>query len=93
MIYSVIHNILMYSTQLDGYSGYYEVVNLCSNGIVIDINYRNTEDIDVATQLDVFDEEFSADQETMVSEGGMDISNHKDVFRAVYSKVRLLLID
>ncbi|XP_065896681.1 inverted formin-2-like isoform X2 [Dysidea avara] len=48
---------------------------------------RNTEDIDVATQLDVFDEEFSADQETMVSEGGMDISNHKDVFRAVYSKV------
>ena len=52
----------MYNTQLDRYSGYYEVVNLCSNGIVIDINYRNTEDIDLTTQLDVFDEEFSVDQ-------------------------------
>ena len=63
------------------------------NGVVIELNYRNTEDRDLATQLDVFDEEFAVDQETMVSEGEMDISNHRDVFRAVYSKVRLLVID
>jgi len=43
----------------------------------------------------VFDEEFAIDEETLVGkfEGGMDISNHRDVFRAVYSKVRLLVID
>ena len=57
------------------------------------INCRNTEYGDLATQLDVFDEEFAVDQETMVSDGGVDISNHWDVFRAVYSKVRLLLTD
>ena len=51
---------------------------------------RNTEDDDLITQLDVFDEGLSVDQEVIE---GMDISNHKDVFRAVYSKVRLLLID
>ena len=51
---------------------------------------RNTEDEDLITQLDVFDEGLSVDQEALE---GMDISNHKDVFRAVYSKVRLLLID
>ena len=52
--------------------------------------FRNTEDEDLITQLDVFDEGLSVDQEVIE---GMDISNHKDVFRAVYSKVRLLLID
>jgi len=64
--------------------------------ISIDIDhYRNTEDEDLATQLDVFDEEFAIDEETLVGEfeEGMDINNHRDVFRAVYSKVRLLVID
>lgn len=49
--------------------------------------YRNTEYEDLITQLDVFDEGLSVDQETLE---GMDISNHKDVYRAVYIKVRLL---
>jgi len=54
--------------------------------------HRNTEDEDLATQLDVFDEEFAVDEEALVGEfeEGMDISNHRDVFRAVYSKVRLM---
>lgn len=46
---------------------------------------RNAEDDDLITQLDVFDEGLSADQEALE---GMDISNHRDVFRAVYIKVR-----
>ncbi|XP_065896679.1 inverted formin-2-like isoform X3 [Dysidea avara] len=45
---------------------------------------RNTEDEDLITQLDVFDEGLSVDQEALE---GMDITNHRDVFRAVYSKV------
>jgi len=38
-------------------------------------------------QLDVFDDEYEVDKAT-IAEQGMDISNHKDVFRAVYGKVR-----
>ena len=49
---------------------------------------RNTEDEELATQLDVFDAEFVVDEETMVPEEGLDISNHKNVFRAVHTKVR-----
>ena len=43
------------------------------------------------TQIDVFNEGAARDDETVEEE--MDISNHRDVFRAVYSKVRLLLTD
>ena len=49
---------------------------------------RNTEDEELATQLDVFDAEFVVDEEMMVAEEGLDISNHKNVFRAVHTKVR-----
>ena len=49
---------------------------------------RNTEDEELATQLDVFDAEFVVDEEMMLTEEGLDISNHKNVFRAVHAKVR-----
>ena len=48
---------------------------------------RNTEDEELSTQLDVFDAEFVVDEEMMVAEEGLDISNHKNVFRAVHTKV------
>ena len=48
--------------------------------------YRNTEDDDLITQIDVFDEGMLADQEEALE--GMDINNHRDIFRAVYIKVR-----
>ena len=50
---------------------------------------RNTEDDDLITQIDVFDEGMSADQEALE---GMDINSHRDVFRAVYIKVRSSLM-
>jgi len=40
----------------------------------------------LSTQIDVFNEGSALDQEA--NEEGMDITNHKDVFRAVYTKVR-----
>ena len=52
---------------------------------------RNTEDEELATQLDVFDSEFVVDEEMMLTEEGLDISNHKNVFRAVHTKVRLTI--
>ena len=48
--------------------------------------YRGTVDEDLITQIDVFDERMSADQEEALEE--MDINNHRDIFRAVYIKVR-----
>ena len=48
--------------------------------------YRNTEDEDLITQIDVFDEGMSTDQEEVLED--MDINNHRDIFRAVYIKVR-----
>ena len=48
---------------------------------------RNTEYDDLITQIDVFDEGLSVDQEALQ---GMDINNHKDIFRAVYIKVVIL---
>ena len=54
------------------------------------MNYRNTEDEELATQLDVFDAEFVVDEEMMVTEEeGMDISNPRNVFRAIHNKVRI----
>ena len=41
----------------------------------------------MATQLDIFDEEFVEDEEVLAGEGGIDISDHKNVFRAVCTKV------
>jgi len=38
----------------------------------------------------VFDDEYEVDEKT-IAEQRTDISNHKDVFKAVYSKVRYLL--
>ena len=52
------------------------------------LNIRNTEDEELATQLDVFDAEFVVDEEMMVTEEGLDISNHKNVFRAIHTRVR-----
>ena len=49
---------------------------------------RNTEDEELATQLDVFDAEFVVDEEMMVGEEGLDITHHKNVFRAIHTKVR-----
>ena len=53
--------------------------------------YRDTEYADLATQLDIFDEEFIEDEEVLAGEGGMDISDHKNVFRAVCTKVNNIL--
>ena len=52
--------------------------------------YRDTECADLATQLDIFDDEFVEDEEMLAGEGEIDISNHKNVFRAVYTKVIIL---
>ena len=49
--------------------------------------YRDSEYTDLATQLDIFDDEFVEDEETIVGEEGIDINNHKHVFRAVYTNV------
>ena len=49
--------------------------------------YRDTEYADLAIQLDIFDEEFVEDEEVLAGEGGMDISDHKNIFRAVCTKV------
>ena len=51
--------------------------------------YRGTIDEDLITQIDVFDERMSVDQEEALEE--ININNHKDIFRAVYIKVRSLL--
>ena len=60
---------------------------MCNHGAIIMVwIYRNTEDEDLITQIDVFDEGMSVDQEEVLEE--MDINNHKDIFRAVYIKVR-----
>ena len=48
---------------------------------------RDTEYANLATQLDIFDEEFVEDEEVLAGEGGIDISDHKNVFRAVCTKV------
>ena len=48
---------------------------------------RDTEYTNLATQLDIFDEEFVEDEEVLAGEGGIDISDHKNVFRAVCTKV------
>lgn len=52
------------------------------------LNNRNTEDEELATQLDVFDAEFVVDEEAMMTEEGLDIGNHRNVFRAIHAKVR-----
>ena len=49
--------------------------------------HRDTEYADLAIQLDIFDEEFVEDEEVLAGEGGMDISDHKNIFRAVCTKV------
>ena len=51
-------------------------------------NYRNTEDEELATQLDIFDAEFVVDEKMMMTEEGLDISNHRNVFRAIHKNVR-----
>jgi len=37
--------------------------------------------------MDVFDDEYEVD-EMIIAEKGAHISNYKDVFKAIYSKVR-----
>ena len=62
---------------------------ICDVYIILVLHYnRNTEDEELSTQLDVFDAEFVVDEETMMTEEGLDISNHRNVFRAIYAKVR-----
>ncbi|XP_065896686.1 inverted formin-2-like isoform X2 [Dysidea avara] len=46
---------------------------------------RSSDNHTLLTQIDVFNDGEAHDRETV--EEGMDISNHRDVFRAVYSKV------
>jgi len=45
----------------------------------------------LAIQLDVFDDEYEAD-EISIAKQGTDISAYEDEFKAVYRKVRYLLI-
>ena len=44
----------------------------------------------LSTQIDVFNEGMALDQEA--TEEGMDITNHREVFGAVYTRVRSLLL-
>ena len=62
---------------------------ICDVYITLVLHYnRNTEDEELSTQLDVFDAEFVVDEEMMMTEEGLDISNHRNVFRAIHAKVR-----
>lgn len=52
---------------------------------------RHERDADLQVQLDVFEEELSADTDAMVESNkeSIDINNHLDLFKAIYNKVLL----
>jgi len=51
-------------------------------------HFRDNSNDVLSTQIDVFNDGSALDHKK--AEEGIDITNHKDVFRAVYAKVRLL---
>lgn len=53
-------------------------------------NLRNEDDEDLIIQCDVFDEEKQSDDEEMaaLNPACVDINDHKEVFNALYHKVR-----
>ena len=53
-------------------------------------NLRNEEDDDLIIQCDVFDDEKTADDESLAAEMALelDVNNHRAVFDAVFQKVQ-----
>lgn len=54
------------------------------------VDMRNEDDDDLNIQCDVFEEEKQCDDDTFASthSSGIDITNHQDVFNAIFQKVR-----
>ena len=54
-------------------------------------NLRNEDDEDLIIQCDVFDDEKQSDDEELaaLNPACVDINDHKEVFNALYQKVRL----
>lgn len=54
-------------------------------------NLRNEDDEDLIIQCDVFDDEKQSDDEELavLNPACVDINDHKEVFNALYHKVRL----
>jgi hypothetical protein len=48
---------------------------------------RHSEDDDINTQIDLFDEIRQQDEEEMSVPGGIDLNSHLDMFNAVFCKV------